>query len=119
MAARAGPRGARPAGGPPGQRAPTTRGGRWPAGSSVDGERPPLASTNAITVCDPAVGGGAFLLAAADWLLEQAADPTTIVDQLWGIDVDPVAVAVAEAAVALWAWRAGAACGPSVASGHR
>ena len=47
-------------------------------------------------VADPACGGGAFLLAAADRL--------GTADHLWGCDVDPLAVAVTEAA--LWWWSA-------------
>ncbi|MCU1455801.1 MAG: hypothetical protein JWN46_3947 [Acidimicrobiales bacterium] len=58
-------------------------------------------------VCDPACGGGAFLLAAADRLAAGGADPGDIVrDQVWGIDLDPVAVAVADASLACWAWLA-------------
>ena len=44
-------------------------------------------------VCDPACGGGAFLLAAMR--------AGVAVDRLVGIDIDPVAAAVAEAAVCL------------------
>lgn len=54
-------------------------------------------------VCDPAVGGGAFLLAAANALLAVGLSPEEIVGQcLIGADLDPVAVAVTEAALALW-----------------
>jgi len=54
-------------------------------------------------VVDPACGGGALLLAAARRLEAQGLDRTVIArDLLWGADVDPVAVAVAEAAIALW-----------------
>ncbi|CAN5694873.1 hypothetical protein BH24ACT3_BH24ACT3_04470 [soil metagenome] len=58
-------------------------------------------------VCDPAVGGGAFLLAAARWLADTCGlDRRTIVaDLLWGADIDPLAVAVTEAT--LWLWAAG------------
>ena len=56
------------------------------------------------TVCDPAVGGGAFLLAAADHLLSLGVDPAEIVEErLWGIDLDPDAVALTRAALELWA----------------
>lgn len=59
------------------------------------------------TVCDPAVGGGAFLLAAARWLHGRGEDPARVVaERLFGADIDPVAVAVAEAALGLWAWTA-------------
>ena len=59
------------------------------------GERP--------VVCDPAVGGGAFLLAAADALAGDGRPRAEVVSEcLVGADVDPVAVAVAQAALALW-----------------
>ena len=51
-------------------------------------------------VSDPACGGGAFLLAAA----EQRGS----VEELWGCDVDPLAVAVCEAALWWWSARRGA-----------
>jgi hypothetical protein len=57
-----------------------------------------------LSLCDPACGGGAFLLAGARALHAQGVDRTTIVrDLLWGADVDPVGLATAEAALALWA----------------
>jgi hypothetical protein len=60
-------------------------------------------------VCDPAAGGGSFLLAAADHAESLGADPGTIVaERTYGIDVDPLAVAVAEAALVLWATSRGA-----------
>ncbi len=60
------------------------------------------------TVLDPAVGGGVFLLAAAEVLTAAGGVPAEVVsDQLWGVDIDPAAVAVAEAALALWAWESG------------
>ena len=52
-------------------------------------------------VSDPACGGGAFLLAAAERLGS--------VEMLWGCDVDPLAVAVTEAALWWWSARRGAA----------
>jgi N-6 DNA Methylase len=56
------------------------------------------------TVCDPACGGGAFLLAAARRLQAQGVDRGRIVRELlWGADIDPVGVAATEAALALWA----------------
>lgn len=56
-------------------------------------------------VVDPSCGGGVFLLAAADRLVTLGAPPAAIVgDLVIGIDVDPLAVAVAEAA--LWWWGA-------------
>jgi hypothetical protein len=55
-------------------------------------------------VCDPACGGGAFLVAAARGLHRRGVDRRRIVRELlWGADIDPVGVAVAEAALALWA----------------
>lgn len=54
------------------------------------------------TVCDPAVGGGAFLLAAADVLHSGGASRDAVLDRLGGIDIDPLAVAVAQASLALW-----------------
>jgi N-6 DNA Methylase len=61
-------------------------GGRWPA------------------VCDPACGGGAFLVAAARRLHRSGADRRHIVRHLlWGADIDAVGLAAAEAALSLWA----------------
>jgi len=55
-------------------------------------------------VCDPAVGGGAFLLAAAKALRSAGRAPAAIVaDHLWGVDIDPLAVATTRAVLALWA----------------
>jgi hypothetical protein len=63
------------------------------------------AASRAVSVCDTAVGGGAFLLAAARALVAQGAEPATVVRwQLFGSDVDPVALAVTEAS--LWLWSA-------------
>jgi predicted RNA methylase len=55
------------------------------------------------TVGDPACGGGALLLAVARHLAARGEDPIDVVARLWGMDVDPVAVATTEAALALWA----------------
>ncbi|MBI2704912.1 MAG: N-6 DNA methylase [Actinobacteria bacterium] len=64
------------------------------------------------TVCDPACGGGAFLLAAARHLDARGLPPHQIVeDVLWGVDIDPLAAAVAEAALCLWAVVRGAPVG--------
>lgn len=60
------------------------------------------------TVVDPSCGGGVFLLAAADHLVAGGMDPADAVGRLWGCDVDPLAVAVCEAA--LWWWSARAGC---------
>ena len=59
------------------------------------------------TVCDPACGGGAFLVAAAERLHRSGAGRREVVRHLlWGADVDPVGLAAAEAALALWAGEA-------------
>lgn len=63
-------------------------------GRAVDGRGP---------VADPACGGGVFLLAAAERLLP-GRSPSAVVAELWGCDVEPLAVAVAEAG--LWWWSA-------------
>jgi hypothetical protein len=75
---------------------------RWLAdrlvGRALDGIGPP------VTVCDPACGGGAFLVAAAERLHRAGVDRRRIVrDLLWGADIDSVGLAAAEAALALWA----------------
>lgn len=57
----------------------------------------------ASTVCDPACGGGAFLLAAARALHATGLPRTRVVEHLlWGLDIDPIALAVSELALALW-----------------
>jgi hypothetical protein len=54
-------------------------------------------------VCDPAAGGGAFLLAAARQLADEGHEPADIVEHLlWGADLDPVAASVAATALRLW-----------------
>lgn len=58
-------------------------------------------------VADPACGGGAFLLAAADRLRSFGFSPVDAVAHLRGGDVDPLAVAVTEAALWWWSARAG------------
>lgn len=56
------------------------------------------------TVCDPACGGGAVLLAAARHLHRLGVPRRAVVrDLVWGADIDPVGLAAAEAALALWA----------------
>ena len=63
-----------------------------------------LSDTETGPICDPSVGGGAFLLAAAECLNEAGEDPERIVkDLLWGIDLDPGAIEVTSAALSLWA----------------
>ncbi len=53
-------------------------------------------------VLDPAVGGGAFLLAAADAMVAAGVPADLAATGLSGCDHDPVAVAVAETALSLW-----------------
>jgi len=60
------------------------------------------------TVHDPAVGGGAFLVAAIDRAVGAGADPLDALDRVSGTDLDPVAVAVARTALALAAVEHGA-----------
>jgi hypothetical protein len=68
-------------------------------------------------VCDPAVGGGAFLLAAARALRSTGRAPAGIVaDHLWGVDIDPLAVATTRAVLALWAATEGC---PALLPGDR
>jgi hypothetical protein len=55
-------------------------------------------------VVDPACGGGAMLLAAGCHLVAGGLSAAVVArDLLWGADVEPLAVAVTEAAIALWA----------------
>src|SRR5690606_20835887 len=54
-------------------------------------------------VVDPACGGGALLLAAGRRLVAVGASPAVVARELlWGADLDPLAVAVTETAIALW-----------------
>ena len=65
---------------------------------------PSIPGAGGPTVCDPACGGGAFLLAAARRLHAAGIARDRIVrDLVWGADIDPVGVAAAEAALWLWA----------------
>jgi N-6 DNA Methylase len=58
-------------------------------------------------VCDPACGGGVFLVAAAERLHARGIDRADVVRHLvFGADIDPVGLAAAEAALALWAGEA-------------
>lgn len=66
-----------------------------------------------VAVCDPAVGGGAFLLAVGRALAARGEAPADIVEhQLFGRDLDPLAVAVTRSALAAWA------AGPPPPAGH-
>ena len=54
------------------------------------------------TVCDPACGGGALLLAAGRHQVAAGGEAHDVVARLWGIDTDALAVATTEAALTLW-----------------
>lgn len=86
---------------------------RWLADDLVD-RAFAAASVEVSSVVDPSCGGGVFLLAAAERLSETVG-VRAAVEALWGCDVDPVAVAVAEAALWWWSARAGE---PTVAGGR-
>lgn len=58
-------------------------------------------------VCDPAVGGGVFLLAAARALRRAGIDPGCILQGLFGADLDPLAAATTRAALRCWAFGEG------------
>lgn len=53
------------------------------------------------TICDPACGGGALLLAAARHQVGRGHDPRDVATRLWGVDIDPLSVATTEAALTL------------------
>lgn len=62
-----------------------------------DGDRIPV-------VCDPAAGGGAFLLAAGNALVDRGHSREAVVEHsLIGADIDPLAASVCEASLMLWA----------------
>jgi hypothetical protein len=64
-----------------------------------------------LRVCDPACGGGAFLLAMGRRLARDGVPHDEIVaERLWGIDLDPLAAAVTRTTLALWAAEAGCRC---------
>ncbi|MEX0659926.1 MAG: N-6 DNA methylase [Egibacteraceae bacterium] len=54
-------------------------------------------------VGDPAVGGGMFLLAAGRHLVTGGGDPRRVVGRLYGVDIDPTAVAVTRTALTIFA----------------
>jgi hypothetical protein len=64
---------------------------------------PWIASGTIPTICDPTMGAGAFLLAAADRLAAAGHTRAVVVGALHGADLDPDAVRVARAALARWA----------------
>src|SRR5206468_9294721 len=54
-----------------------------------------------LRVCDPAVGGGVFLIASGRHLVGRGADPELVARQcLFGMDVDPAAVQATRTALA-------------------
>lgn len=56
------------------------------------------------TVMDPSCGSGTFLLAVGEELVERGLDPTEVVrDRLFGQDIDPRALEVAQDALGSWA----------------
>lgn len=65
------------------------------------------------SILDPSCGGGAFVLGAADRLLELGVAPEDAVEMVAGIDIDPVAVGVSQAALALWAEAHGTVSNPA------
>lgn len=52
-----------------------------------------------LRICDPAAGGGTFLVAALRWLVQNGADPGRAATTLHGVDVDSTAAALAALAV--------------------
>ncbi|HEU5082851.1 MAG TPA: N-6 DNA methylase [Acidimicrobiales bacterium] len=76
----------------------------WLAEAIVERAIPDTAAARRGPVLDPACGGGVFLLAAADRLVTLGCTPAQALASLRGVDVDPTAVAVTEAA--LWWWGA-------------
>jgi hypothetical protein len=65
---------------------------------------PLLDDPDRLTVCDPALGCGAFLLAAGRFLSVALDEPPAVtVGRLWGMDRDPLAVEVARRSLAVWA----------------
>ncbi|MEL7207225.1 MAG: N-6 DNA methylase [Actinomycetota bacterium] len=83
----------------------------WLARRVVDLALDGLSPTGSTTVCDPACGGGVFAVTAADALLHRRLGDATPTDTdraevarcVWAFDTDPLAVAVTEVALALWA----------------
>lgn len=65
-------------------------------------------------VVDPACGGGVFLLAAVERLVELGVGPEDAVAAVLGWDVDEIAAAAAEAALWWWAARRGLDARPAV-----
>jgi len=76
-------------------------------------------TTQPLSVCDPAVGGGAFLIAAARLQVERgiARDLASAVTASHGLDTDPLAVAVADTALRLLAAEDAAVAAPTIRLG--
>jgi methylase of polypeptide subunit release factors len=53
--------------------------------------------------CDPACGGGVFLVACAQALVQRGTEPRIALDAVVGIDIDPGAAAASRAALIAWA----------------
>jgi len=87
----------------------------WLAAELVEQALPDARAAALGPVVDPACGGGVFLLAVAARLRALGWAPAAAVEHLRGTDVDPLAVAVSEAA--LWWWSA--RCGEGVVAGDR
>lgn len=60
----------------------------------------PLDRSCSLTVCDPACGGGAFLVEAARLLAERNGGRQEVCSRIYGVDLSEVAIATTE--VALW-----------------
>src|SRR5690606_33867781 len=60
----------------------------------------PLDRSRSLTVCDPACGGGAFLVEAARLLAERNGGRQEVCSRIYGVDLSEVAIATTE--VALW-----------------
>jgi hypothetical protein len=88
----------------------------WLADEVVQRALPRPRSEPPATVCDPACGAGAMLLAAGRHLVAWGRRPELVARELlWGADLDPLGAAVAEAAVALWSRGVPPAAGHVVA----
>lgn len=96
-----------------------TQRGAWytPAGLAAELVARAVPDVDAVRrgpVVDPACGGGVFLLAAADRLVQLGQGPAGAVAGVAGWDLDPTAVAVAEAALWWWGARRGVEVRPSL-----
>ena len=75
----------------------------------------PSPARHVLEVCDPAVGGGSFLIAAARLqAMRRGASLAAAVAASHGLDTDPLAVAVADTALRLLAAEAGSRAAPTV-----